>query len=245
MRYRKFRRLITFLLLAALFVLPLSVRAAEEKDQDTGYRILVDDQADLLTDEEEARLIEDMKPAAKFGHIGFLSIDKNDSSTPDFARSYYIGTFGKENGTLFLIDMDNRKIYIFSGGTNYKVIGKSRADVITDNIYTYASKGAYYDCASRAFSQIATLLEGGRISEPMRYIGNALLALILALLINFVIVNSISRVKRVRNAELISVAERSFSIGTPQAVYTGETKRYDPVETSSGGGGGGGGGGGR
>lgn len=244
---RSLKALLLILLLVPGLMLS-SVRAHAEKDftASSGFRASVNDEADLLTEEEEEKLLEEMKAALYYGNIGFLSVNENSSTAAELARSYYISTFGETDGSLFLIDMDNRKIFIFSGGKNYNVIRKSRADVIADNIYSYASKGQYYECASRAFSQIVTLLEGGRIAEPMRYIGNALLALLLALLVNFIIVNSLSRVKKVRTAELISVAERRVNVGTPRGRYTGETKKYDPIETSSGGGGfsGGGGGGG-
>ena len=49
----------------------------------------------------------------------------------------------------------------------------------------YASAGDYYQCAASAFDQAATLLKGGHIARPMKYINNALLALILAVLINY------------------------------------------------------------
>ena len=248
MRYLK-TSFISFVLIL-LFLIPcFSVTAAAAKEEtEAGHRIVVDDQADLLTEEEEKALIEDMRPAAGYGEIGFLSVDQNSQSAAALAESYYLSTFGKVDGSLFLIDMDNRKIYIYSGGRNYNVITKGKADTITDNVYRFASKKEYYACASETYREIATLLEGGRISEPMRYVVNGFLALILALLINFIIVNAVTRVRKVRKEELISVANWSVDIGKPTARYTGETRRYDPVETSgggsSGGGGGGGGGGG-
>ena len=233
-------------LLILVFLLPgfsLKAEAAVE-DTEAGHRILIDDRADLLTAEEEKALLEDMRPCAAYGEIGFLSVNENSQSAASFAESYYLSTFGQVDGTLFLIDMDNRKIYLYSGGRNYSVISKGKADTITDNVYRYASKEEYYRCASETYAQIATVLSGGRISEPMRYIVNGFLALILALLINFLIVNAVTRVRRVRSRELISVANWSVDIGQPTARFTGETKRYDPVETSDSGSGGGGGGGG-
>lgn len=89
-----------------------------------------------------------------------------------------------------MIDMDNRNIWIHSNGAIYRTITKSYADTITDNVYTYASAQDYYGCASEAYTQMATLLAGRRIAQPMKYISNALLALIIALLINYFVVRA-------------------------------------------------------
>ena len=80
-------------------------------------------------------------------------------------------------GTVFLIDMSQRYIYIFSDGNNYKMITRAKSETITDNVYKYAVKEQYYQCAEKAYNQMYTVLEGGKIAEPMKYISNTLLSL--------------------------------------------------------------------
>ena len=157
----------------------------------TGYCVVIDDQEDLLTEEEENRLLAQMQSLTQCGNAVFVSCSQYDySETVDYAKNWYYGYFGNESGTTLMIDMGQRMIALYSAGDNYKVIGREEGYVITDNIYTYASEGDYYGCAENAFRQVWTLLEGGRIARPMKYINNALLALILAVLINYGIISA-------------------------------------------------------
>ena len=69
---------------------------------------------------------------------------------------------------MFVIDMRNRNLYIINRGSVKDTITSAYSESITDNVYTYASGGDYYTCAEMVFTQELTLLQGGRISQPMR-----------------------------------------------------------------------------
>ena len=210
------------------------------------YKIIIEDDADLLTDEQEKELLKDMRPLSEYGNIAFKSISTNNTSTNDFARTYYHDMFGHgvSNGSLFLIDMDNREIYIFSDGNNYKIINNSKAYLMTDNIYKMASAGDYYGCASEAYTEMYTLLAGGKIMEPMRHISNGVLAIVISFLNTFLIVLSSSRIKKANNSEIIKNCDVAFNANNIVGTKTGTHRVYSPVSESSGGSSGGGGGGG-
>ncbi len=165
-------------------------------NSDTGYQIFVEDEAELLTEGQRRELAEEMKKITAYGNAAFVTTQSNASSTESFARSYYRSRFGTDSGTVFVIDMDNRNIWIHSDGEVYKVITSAYADTITDNVYRYAANGDYYGCASEAFHQIDALLQGQRIAQPMKYISNALLAVILAMLANFGLVIGMTRLRK-------------------------------------------------
>lgn len=214
-------------------------------NQGTGYVVILEDEADLLSEDEESQLALEMQAVTAYGNAAFKSVSYNDYSTSYFATDYYHEIFGKESGTLFLIDMDNREIYIFSDGDIYKTITDSYADTITDNIYRYASDGDYYDCASKAFQQISSLLSGRKIAQPMKYISNALLALILAALINYFLARILSATPKPGTDRVLNSIATGFAFANPQMTLTKQTKVYSPPSSSSGGGGhrsGGGGG---
>ena len=242
MKKRIFLKLLPVLSLFLLLLVPHPALAASEG------QMAVRDDAELLTDEEEAALLEVMQPITAFGNIAFQSVPEggNPSSADAYAKSCYQNLFGLTDGAVFLIDMDNRKIYIYCQDAFYKTIPSSRSETITDNIYKYASRGEYYECAAEAFREIYTLLDGGRIAQPMKYVSNALLALIIALLVNFIIVRTVTRLKAPRQKEILEGARANFEGGEGNAQFSHQTRRYDPIQTSSGGGGGrsGGGGGG-
>lgn len=189
-----------FLLFASLLAIAPALPATARED----YQIVIQDEADLLTAEEENLLKQDMKPLSEFGHIAFVSVKTNAlNSTKKLAEKYYREFFGDATGSLFLIDMQERYIYIFSDGDNYSIISKRRAEVITDNCYRLASKEQYYQCVNEAFSQMHELMLGRQIAQPMKYLSNALLALLLGLILNFIFVRRITQDQGTRNKQPI------------------------------------------
>ena len=207
----------------------------EWKNPDSGYRALIDDEAGLLTEKEREEVLESMKPVTGYGSAAFKTIKYNSGTADEYARKNAESLIG-QNGTMFLIDMDNRKVYVYSKGAVWKTVTNSYAVSITDNVYTYATKGQYKECALQVFGQITSLLEGGRIAQPMKMVCSVLLGLIAGLMINYFIV----RASRRRKTPNSSIHAAVFSIENPTVtVYKREYRSSD-----SGGGGGGGGGGG-
>jgi len=205
-------------------------------NNESGYGIYIEDHADLLSTSEEVDLKKAMEPISIHGNVVFLSIDYNPNySAKDYAEDYGYSHFGTASYTIVLIDMDYREICIYSDGEIYKTITSAYARTITDNIYQYASDGEYYECAYHAFDQISTLLEGKKIAQPMKYISNALLAITIALLINYFVVMKVSRSVKASNAELLSGIYTKVNVNNPKAEFLSQTKRYSPQQSSSSG----------
>ncbi|MBO4288876.1 MAG: TPM domain-containing protein [Lachnospiraceae bacterium] len=179
-------------LAAVLFMLPvlaLPARAEEMSYQgDNGNQAVVRDDADLFTDSEEKQLLERLKSVLDYGGGAIVTISRNSTTAKSYAEKAYREYFGYDSGTLFLMDMDNRYLQFFSDGSNYKVLTDSKTNEISDNVYSYASEGNYFKCADKAFEQVATVLSGGRIVTPMRYVTNAIFAVGLVLMVNIWIV---------------------------------------------------------
>ena len=177
---RKYLKLIIVVLLSNILLLNLSSAVYGEG----GYRIIIDDEEDLLTPEEEKMLEKKMAEVAEYGNVAFVTVSQYED-TGSYAKKLYRSYFGKESGMLFVIDMGRRNIWIYCDGAIYRTIDRAYANTITDNIYRYAKRGEYYDCAMNAFDQATILLKGGRIAQPMKYISNMLIACVCALLVNF------------------------------------------------------------
>jgi len=226
---------------AAVMILCTAFSVSAKAEGDYGY--LIDDGADLLTDAEENELYDAMLPICEYGNVMFVTTDYDPYGTvEDFADAYYHDVIGTDSGMLFVIDMDKRKICIFCDGYVYQVINKNKANTITDNVYGYASDGDYLGCASEAYRQAATLLSGGRISEPMRYITSVLVAIMIALVLNFMIVLSASKAKAVSLNEVKSSSTGSFNARGAVSRLVDTIRIYSPQSKGNGGSGGGGGG---
>ena len=246
MRGIKVKALFLAVMLCMISVFALPVRAEDISYQgDNGNQAIIRDDADLFTAEEEGKLIDRLKTVLDYGGAAIVTIAQNSTSTSRYAENAYRQYFGKSSGTLLLMDMDNRYLQFFSDGSNYNVLTDSKTNEISDNIYSYASKGDYFKCADVAFEQVATVLSGGRITTPMRYVTNAIFAVGLVLLINIWIV--VLQRKKPDPSKIVDTLGQTHG-GAVRNVRTTMThqKRTRHVESSGGGGGfhiGGGGGG--
>lgn len=216
------------------------------QNEETGYYAYIDDAADLLNYDEEEKLVALMEPCTAHGHIGLVTIDRNPYyDTEEFANDYIISNFGAyTSGTVLVIDMDTRLLTIWSDGDNLNKVTQSMGTVITDNIYEDAKAGNYYRCASKAFEQIESLLEGNKISQPMKYVCNGCLSILAALIITYLIAKKASSTSKAKNNELLESMFSEFKYDNLSVDYAYQTKEYSPRSKSSGGGGHGGGGGG-
>ena len=110
----------------------------------------------------------------------------------------------------------------------------------------------YYRCAQEVFSQITSVLMGQKIAQPMKHAGNVLIALLAAMLINFIIVSRKARLRAAQNAEFLSASKQNYlRFANPRGKLVNTTRKYSPQSRGGGfiggggsGGGGGGGGGG-
>lgn len=219
-----------------------------------GYLITIEDDARLLTESEKNKLIEKMEKITEYGNVAFKSINSNPKySTSKYAEQYYRDKFGKgSSGTLFLVDMYYRIIYIYSEGAVYRTITTAKANTITDNVYKYASRKEYYECAEEAFNEINILLEGGKINEPMKYIANTILSLVIAALLGFLLSLKKASLKNPSANDIAKLLKKKVQVlDNITATKTGQKSVYNPPSSSSssgghssGGGGGSSGGGG-
>lgn len=201
---------------------------------DTGYEIYIDDWAELLTPSEEDALRKIMEPILDYGNVAFVTISENPTySSDDYADNYFYDHFGYASGTVLLLDMEERYIWIHSNGEIHDTVTNAYADTITDNCYSYASDERYYDCAVEAFSQINALLEGRAIAQPMKYISNAFLAIVLALLINYFFVMFVSRGKKPSTSQLLDGIFSKAEVKNPRTEFINQTRRYSPQSTGT------------
>ena len=254
MRKTRILKSVIIFLLSLFLFLPQTVvveAVTTEHNSDSGYDLILDDDADFLTDADEDSLVEIMTKITDYCNVALVTTTSHSFySTEDFAADYFDSTFGAHaSGTIFVIDRDLNEIYIYSDGEAHKTITNSHAYTITDNTYVYATESYgrdYYTCSYETMEQILALMEGRRIAQPMKYICSALLAIILALLINYFIAMFYSRQRKTNIKNIISGIYANASITNPRVSFSHQTKTYSPPSSSSGGGssssGGGGGG---
>lgn len=227
-----------------MFFSPTNILANTYENGETGYEAIIVDEARILSSEEESKLLKEMEGITEYSNVAFVSVAENRYSTERLAEKLNEQYFGGASGIVFIIDMDNRYIWIDSMGAARKTITTDYAQSITDNVYSYASDEDYYKCASKAFAQMHSLFEGQWIAQPMKYISNALLAVAIALLINYFVVRMLSRASKASNSQIMGGIYTKVDVNNARANFTHQTKVYSPRSSSSSGGGGRSGGGG-
>lgn len=196
--------------------------------------VYISDTAGLLSDDEENRIREVMKDVSRYGNAVMVCAYTGVSDSVGYAYDYYTDLCGIEPGVILLIDMTNRQIYMHTFDSVNEIVDRNKALVITDNVYQYASKGNYYQCVKAAFEQVLATLLGKKISESMRYIINACLALVISLFVNYILVSMRTNKKKRSAVEIIKGAKVRYHIenASLKVIHTSQ------IESSGGGSGG-------
>ncbi|MBQ8015180.1 MAG: TPM domain-containing protein [Clostridia bacterium] len=121
--------------------------------QGFAYENVIDDSADLFSESEEIEIltaIEDFSDVKSFS-LAVVTTDYTSCvSSEEFADDYYdylIDNEGwQEDGVLFLIDMDNRNVWISTCGDCILAYNDSEIDSIIDRGYESLANGFYADC---------------------------------------------------------------------------------------------------
>jgi len=135
------------------------------------------DEAGLLTDQEEEKLQAELVKAADRVSLDVVIVTIDDAEGKDvksYADDYYDAHhFGyeKENGSgiLFLIDMDNREVYLATTGDAIYYLTDNRIEDIIDGGYDYVVDGAYKAAFSGMMTATGAAYDKGIPSDQYTY----------------------------------------------------------------------------
>ena len=225
----------------------LFIAITKSSATETNYKVIIEDDADLLTATEEAELKKQMTVLTEFGNVLFKTTSGSTSYSKSlkYIQDYYYSILQNKPGVAFYIDMHARQVCACATGGLDKIITNGKCDSIMDNIYKYASKEQYFKCAEETFSQMNILLNGGKIAESMKYICNAFVAVMISFFASYGFFSLFRGNKKASNQDLIDECDVTLNTTPIIVTKTGQHSVYSPPSSSSGGSSGGGGGGGR
>ena len=245
------RKLQLMALALILALLPFACAAGEDRletNLETGYSLAIQDDGRLIDSSEMQGVIEAMRPILEYANVGFLTYPSGGSTSNSATKAQKWGdsTFGSGTRfTVFIIDMSTRHLDIYASRPLSGILTAAEENSIADNVYRAASRGDYAGCARDAFSQIEKVLKGEKIATPMKYVSNALLAMIAAIFATYLLISAFAR--KEQEVSMPAVV-KGAAAGTATVVLANHLKRVVHHESSShgghGGGFGGGGGGG-
>ena len=144
----------------------------------------LNDEANLLTDAQEARLQQRMDEISGTYNVEIAIVTKmniGNASPSRYASAYYdsnaFGYGDSRDGVLLLISMKDRDYYILTNGLGSKAIDGGDIDGIGDTIVPYLSGGDYADAFDVFLDECAYQLDGEINGFPFAFGKNALIAL--------------------------------------------------------------------
>lgn len=224
------KKRITALLLVLVLGLLLALPAAASQGVNT-YG-LVDDGADLLTSDQEAKLTAYLESLGKKLDISLVvvTVDSLGSKSPrSYANDYY-DTYGfLPDGALFLVSMEYRDWWVSTTG---KCEDEISSDKIEDAAVSYLSSGDYYG-AFEAFAQSCE-----KQMTPAYFLGAVICIAIGVVVALAVTLTMRSQMKSVRpqNSAASYICPGSLNITTSRDVYLYRTHTVTakPKSSSSG-----------
>ena len=257
---RMLRRGAVYVLLVFLVLGTLVTAFAEERR--------VFDDAGLFTSSEVELLEARVAASRKQAGVDIVIVTTDDArgkTAMAYADDYYdengFGVGKDYSGVLFLIDMDNRELYISTSGLMIRILTDARIESILDDVYVGASNNDFMYSASVFLEDVVGYVEDGiekgqynydtETGQISRYRSVSLGQLLLFALISVgvgvgvcFIVKAKYQMKAQQYAYPLS-EKATLNVTRREDEMTGSYITSRRIETSSSSGGGGGGGSGR
>lgn len=244
------------LIIIMILALLITTGRAAAAQQTSGNAGGIFDGADLLTDSEEQALKEKLsKYAEKYeADIAIVTTADAGGQTAQAYADAYAEKLGQSMtadeypGILFLIDMDNREIYIATQGKAIGWYDEKRIDKILDNCYDHIIEGEYKATCGAFLKGIRDYMgrEAGR-SARMDIFG-VLIRLVIALVVGaaatFAMVHKRGGRVTTSAATYFNAAQSHLNGKEDHFINRTVTRRHIPKPQNNGGHGGGSSGGG-
>jgi len=133
------------------------------------------DHADLLTVQEEEYLENLAAERAEQWDMNFLMVTTDDAggkSAMEYADDFYDAQFpeeSEEDGILYLIDMDNREIYLSTSGLAIRYLTDERVNRILDDAFGFVADDDYYGTFVTFMEETEAYLVKGIPSDQYNY----------------------------------------------------------------------------
>ena len=191
---------------AALYFppLPAATEAALPENEQFLY-----DEADLLTDPEEEKLVQKLEEVshATNAQIVIATIPSMDGGDIDSFVDYLYDTMGfgygeNHDGVLLLVCMDPREYRILSNGYAGVAIGPDQIDTLCDFMETYLPNGHYVAAFNSFADQCGEFLEYYQMGSPFKVGKNLAISLIIGIIAGLIVAFVLkSQLKSVRKQD--------------------------------------------
>ena len=231
---------------AALYFLPLP--AATEAALPENEQFLYDE-ADLLTDSEEEKLVQKLEEVshATNAQIVVVTLASMDGGNIDEFIDYLYDNMGfgygeNHDGVLLLVSMDPREYRILSNGYAGTAIGPDQIDTLCDIVQPHLTKGTYATAftyfANESEDFLAYYLAGSPFNAGKSFMISLVIGIIAGLITAFVMKGKLKSVRKQDSAR-VYVKKGSMRLTYSRDIFlyrnVERTKKQERVESTSSG----------
>lgn len=196
----------------------------------TGYQAIIMDERNTLSEEDKEELLQIMEPVTRYGQAVYKTVTSSGTfGANKYAEIQYGASISADSGVLVLLDLGSGTFKVRCGGKMERIIDKKLAKTIsTSATNAFAQNGQAITPPKYAFEQVSARVEQARKALPVKYACNAMLALIIAMLINFVLVERLSQMQKTSEQELMDNVIGYSRHGEVLIEYLTRTETYHP-----------------
>ena len=169
--------------------LPSATEVAAKENEEFLY-----DEADLLTDEQEAELVKKLTEVshATNAQVVIATMASMDGGDIDSFVDYLYDSMGfgygeNHDGVLLLVCMDPREYRILSNGYAGTAIGPDQIDTLCDFMETYLPNGHYVAAFNSFADQCGEFLEYYQMGSPFKVGKNLAISLIIGIIAGLIV----------------------------------------------------------
>lgn len=169
--------------------LPSATEVAAKENEEFLY-----DEADLLTDEQEAELVKKLTEVshATNAQVVIATMASMDGGDIDSFVDYLYDSMGfgygeNHDGVLLLVCMDPREYRILSNGYAGTAIGPDQIDTLCDFMETYLPNGHYVAAFNSFADQCSEFLEYYQMGSPFKVGKNLAISLIIGIIAGLIV----------------------------------------------------------
>lgn len=198
------KKMPAFILMAAMVIVPLfgaSFLGIEVQATDN-HPLRVVDEADLLTDAEEAELLVQVNRISEEEQFDVVVVTLNSLNGEDiqyYAADYYdyngYGMGENYDGAMFIMSMEEREWFILTTGYGIDVLEDYEIDSIGEKMVSYLSEGEYYDAFCLFAEEVEFEVEYGVQKPTPSILISVAAGLILGLIPAFIMRGKLKSVK--------------------------------------------------
>lgn len=213
----KYLKKITICFLILMLLCPLSSKAAYNSET-------VFDYADLLTESEEDTFRKYSEKFEKYD-VSVIFLTTNDTegkSSKVYSDNFYDNNHFRPDGVLFMIDMDNREIYINTVGKYIDILTELDISQALDSSYIHATHGDYALCFTKMSKSIGSEIENyeNPILGAMRFsLPTLLIMIFVTIIVIIVLISKHNRANKKTAGE--HYVGSDFRVNNRNVVYMG------------------------